>query len=263
MNTTVAGHFSADWLALREPADAAARSTELAGALRTRLRGTPVIRDLGAGTGAMGRWLAPQLPHPAHWILHDRDPTLLAHAAVPQAAVVETRLGGLPTSPTAGALAGTSLVTASALLDLLRGTEVRTLATACGAAGCAVLLTLSVTGSVRFTPADPFDDVLAAAFNQHQREHTGLGPEAVTVATAAFTDTGYRVWRAASPWSLGTDQSRLAHEWLRGWVDAAVAQHPPLREQASAYLHRRLVEPFHVTIGHEDLLAVPEDAVTP
>ena len=36
-----------------------------------------VIHDLGGGSGAMGRWLAPRLPGPQHWVVHDRDPDLL------------------------------------------------------------------------------------------------------------------------------------------------------------------------------------------
>ena len=42
----------------------------------------------------MGRWLAPLLPRPQRWVLHDRDADLLALAArdVPAGAVVETRL---------------------------------------------------------------------------------------------------------------------------------------------------------------------------
>jgi trans-aconitate methyltransferase len=67
------------WLALREPADAAARSHELAEHLGRVLpsTGRKVIHDLGCGTGAMGRWLAPRLPGAQHWILHDRDADLL------------------------------------------------------------------------------------------------------------------------------------------------------------------------------------------
>ena len=66
---------SAGWLALREPADAAARATDLVDQMRQRLRpsGRYVIHDLGCGTGAMGRWLAPLLPGPQHWVVHDRD----------------------------------------------------------------------------------------------------------------------------------------------------------------------------------------------
>ena len=57
---------SPEWLALREPADAAARSAELAERLARHLpaAGRLVIHDLGGGSGAMGRWLAPRLPGP-------------------------------------------------------------------------------------------------------------------------------------------------------------------------------------------------------
>src|SRR5438093_197088 len=117
-----------EWLALREDADAAARAAELLGALCLR---TPlVIRDLGCGTGSMGRWLAGRLPGPQHWILHDRDPGLLAVATLP-AGVRVTMVAGDLTGLRAADLAGTSLVTASALLDLLTEDEVTGLAAAC------------------------------------------------------------------------------------------------------------------------------------
>ena len=70
---------SPEWLRLREPADAAARSAELAERLGRHLAaaGRLVIHDLGGGSGAMGRWLAPRLPGPQHWVVHDRDADLL------------------------------------------------------------------------------------------------------------------------------------------------------------------------------------------
>ena len=70
---------SPEWLQLREPADAAARSAELAERLGRHLAtaGRLVIHDLGGGSGAMGRWLAPRLPGPQHWVVHDRDADLL------------------------------------------------------------------------------------------------------------------------------------------------------------------------------------------
>ena len=70
---------SREWLALREPADAAARSHALVAQL-VRARPSPsrwVIHDLACGTGAMGRWRAPLRPGGQHWILHDRDGDLL------------------------------------------------------------------------------------------------------------------------------------------------------------------------------------------
>ena len=98
--TTEPVRASSDWLALREPADAAARSVELVDMLRPYLPNDPLeIHDLGCGTGSMARWLAGQLPGPQKWVLHDRDAELLevaaasppAQAADGTAVTVETR----------------------------------------------------------------------------------------------------------------------------------------------------------------------------
>jgi hypothetical protein len=81
MSELNASEFSVAWLALREPADAVARSSELVDMMVDRV-GTPkVIHDLGCGSGSMGRWLSPRLPGTLHWRLYDRDPALLRYAA--------------------------------------------------------------------------------------------------------------------------------------------------------------------------------------
>src|SRR4051812_3817250 len=163
--------FAPEWLALREQADAEARAVDLLDPLREKLLNrTPlVVRDLGCGTGSMGRWLAGRLGGPQHWVLHDLDPRLLelAGAGMRRAGVtVETREGDL-TALRSDDLAGTSLVTASALLDLFTSEEVDGLAAAC--AGVPVLFTLSVAGRVEFDPAEPLDVDFQDAFNAHQR----------------------------------------------------------------------------------------------
>jgi SAM-dependent methyltransferase len=255
----VTGEFSASWLELREPVDAAARAADLPA--RLRLDPPVVVRDIGCGTGSLGRWLAPLLPGPQHWILHDRDPELLSRAAttVPVPSV-ETHLGDA-TALTAADLAGTSLVTCSALLDLLTADELDRIAGVLAATRTPALFTLSVVGDVAFDPPDEMDGAVAAAFNDHQRRTTGgrrlLGPDAAAVAAAALTRHGGRVTSRPSPWRLGPDQRELAGEWLRGWAGAAAEQRPDL--PVSGYLRRRLaaVEAGRVTItvGHEDLLA--------
>src|SRR5687768_9445618 len=165
---------SPEWLLLREPADAAARSAELAERLGRHLPavGRLVIHDLGGGSGAMGRWLSPRLPGPQHWVVHDRDPDLLELAAPS----FETRRSDI-TRLTPGDLAGASLVTASALLDLLTRDELDRMLAAC--AGLPMLLALTVVGRVSLTPADPLDPLVASAFNDHQRRDGRLGPDAV------------------------------------------------------------------------------------
>lgn len=243
--------YSAEWLALREPADAEARSTDLLEPLRAILPERVLIRDLGAGTGAMGRWLAERLPSEQHWVLHDRDPVLLKRAVLPETVSVTRVPGSLPTE-----FPGTALVTASALLDLLDAATIEAIATGCVAANCPALLTLSVLGSARFEPELALDAQLNEAFNEHQRTHTGLGPDAVEHAVAAFSAHGATVHRAPSPWRLGGEHE-LTWTWLRGWLAAAVEQCPELSEAAESWARRRFREGFLVTIGHEDLLAVP------
>lgn len=261
-----------DWLSLREGADAEARAIDLVEELRAGHPAPGRILDLGAGTGSMARWLAPQLGGPQHWVLADRDATLLAHVAdtLPNIArdgspvTAETREIDV-TTLTATDLAGVGLVTASALLDLLTAAEIDAIAAACVGAGCAALLTLSVVGQVRIEPGEPRDVGFATAFDAHQQRTVGgralLGPHAAALAEEAFARHGAAVRSRASPWHLGLDDVDLVHAWLRGWVAAAVAEDPDLARHADAYLTRRLEAAeqgrLRVTVGHLDLLALP------
>lgn len=268
---------SRKWLALREPADAAARAVDLVDALGRRMppAGRWMIHDLGGGTGSMGRWLAPRLPGHQHWVVHDRDADLLELApAVPcgpaadgAAVRVEPRQSDI-TRLGADDLAGASLITASALLDMLTGDELAALAAVCAGAGCPVLLTLSVVGRVSLIPSDPLDARVAAAFNDHQRRATErgrlLGPDAVSFAVGEFGRLGREVHVRESPWRLGATEADLASEWLTGWVGAACEQQAELAAETGDYTRRRLEQArdgqLRVTVEHADLLALPGEA---
>lgn len=260
-----------EWLALREESDAAARAAELLDPLRACLPDGPlVIRDVGCGTGANLRWLAPRLPGPQQWILHDHDADLLAYAT---AGTVNTADGTAVTTHIdhsdlarlrAADLAGTSLMTGSALLDLLSQDAVESLADACVTAGCPALFTLSVVGRVELVPADPVDATIRDAFNDHQRRTVAgrgrlLGPDAPSVTAAAFRSRGWRVLSRPSRWHLGAGQIALTTRWLREWCEAAVEQRPDLAADVEDYLPRRLhacaAGNLRVTVHHVDLLA--------
>jgi hypothetical protein len=263
---------SPEWLVLREPADAAARSAELAARLRWRLPATGrlTIHDLGGGSGAMGRWLAPRLPGPQHWVLHDRDGDLLDRAVADppgpaadgSAVTVEARRSDV-TRLAPGDLAGASLVVASALLDLLTRDELAAMLGAC--AGRPTLLALTVLGRVALTPADPLDARIAAAFDAHQRRATTagrlLGPDAVAAAADELRATGAEVTVRPTPWRLDARHAELTAEWFRGWVAAACEQEPALAAEAGAYRARRLAQAaagaLGVTVDHADLLVLP------
>jgi hypothetical protein len=250
--SATAVRVSPAWLELREPADAAARSTRLAERLRRYLpAGRLVIHDLGGGTGAMGRWLAPRLPGPQHWVVHDRDETLLELAAV----TFEARRTDIARL-TPGDVAGANLVTASALLDLLTRDELDRMLGACS--GLPMLLALTVLGRVTLSPADPLDAPIAAAFNDHQRRGRLLGPDAVAAAVDAL---GVEVIVRPSPWRLDAAHADLTAEWLCGWVAAACEQEPALAAEAGAYRDQRLAQAaageLAVTVDHADLLVLP------
>jgi hypothetical protein len=280
-----------EWLALREPADVAARSIELAARAARHLTATGplVVHDLGGGEGAMARWLAPRLPGPQHWVIHDRDADLLelavadrpgpapgpgpgpasGRAADGTAVTVEARRGDI-TRLEPDDLAGASLVVASALLDMLTADELPAMLDACTATGAPVLLALSVVGRVALTPAEPLDAAVAAAFDAHQRRTDAdgrrlLGPDAGPVAVAAFDRRGATVLTRPSPWLLDAAHADLVEEWLRGWIAAACDERPELAEHAAGYLHRRLdalaAGRLRVTVGHLDVLALPEKAL--
>jgi hypothetical protein len=267
---------SPEWLLLREPADAAARSPELAervgrflaaGRLGRELAAGPlVIHDLGGGSGAMGRWLAPRLPGPQHCVVHDRDADLLelAVAGVPgpaadgAAVTVEARRSDISRLAPED-LGGASVVTASALLDLLTADALARMLAAC--ARCPMLLALTVVGRVALTPEEPMDALMGAAFNAHQRRGRKLGPDAVAAAARELRGTGAEVLVRPSPWRLDAAHADLAAEWLYGWVAAACEQEPALAAEAGAYRDRRLAQAaageLAVTVDHADLLVLP------
>jgi hypothetical protein len=272
--TTGPARATFEWLRLREPADAEARASEHADNVRSHLPvgGAVTIHDLGCGTGSMARWLAVRLPGPQHWVMYDRDDELLTHAAADPpdsaadgaAVTVETRRRDV-TRMELEELAGATLITASALLDMMTAEELERFVATCAGADCPVLIALSVTGHVELMPAEPFDQSVSEAFNSHQRRMTSagklLGPDAVDAAVNGFTRLGLEVSVRPSPWRLGPERAALAAAWFTGWLGAACEQRPELREHAAAYARRRLAEAsagrLSVTVHHKDLLVSP------
>jgi hypothetical protein len=265
---------SPEWLVLREPADAAARSTELAERLARHLAGADglAVHDLGGGSGAMGRWLAPRLPGPQHWVVHDRDTDLLelaladppGPAAGGAAVTVEARESDI-TRLEPDDLDGASVIVASALLDMLTADELRRMLAVCTGTGLPVLIALSVVGRVALNPSDPLDARMADAFNAHQRRTTTagrlLGPDAVAASVEELGATGAEVLVRPSPWRLDAAAADLTAEWFRGWVAAACEQEPALTAVAGAYVDRHLAQAaagaLAVTVEHADVLVLP------
>ncbi len=265
--------FTADWLALREPADARARSARLARLVADHLAGLDQVRvvDLATGTGANVRYLAEYLPGRPQWLLVDRDRGLLAEAVAQidtrgriEARSVDLSLAFGATPDNTGAddiCAGRDLVTASALLDLVSQSWLESLARRCRDAGSAVLFALTYNGDVRCAPAEPEDEAVRELVNRHQRTDKGfgpaLGPAASESAAHVFAAAGYDVQRERSDWVLDTGENDLQRQLIDGWADAAMAIAPEQTAALDGWRERRLAHVAagrsRIVVGHDDL----------
>ena len=228
---------------------------------RLRHRGDgPMARAAPAGAAALGParprrrtcWRSPPPTFPA------RPPT----------GPPSSSRRGCPTSRSCDPdeLAGATLITASALLDLMTGDELAGLVDALrrgrmpGAAdavgrrprraGPGGSARRPRGGRVRRPPA-PHDGRAAACSARTpsrppSRGSAGWGPRCVV---------------RPSPWRLGAAEADLAAEWLAGWLGAACEQEAELAAEADAYARRRLAQAragqLAVTVGHADLLVLP------
>lgn len=296
--------FDPGWLALREPFDRAARA-EAAHALdiaafAARLRGrrgpdTALhVLDLGCGTGANLRALAPQLGGAQRWRLVDHDPRLLA--VLPGALqgwagsqgwhAERTGEGGLRIEAPRLSLDlvwqqadlaadhdglhlhDTDLVTASALLDLVSADWLARWITRSRAAGAALCFALSVDDRLHWQPSDAADDEVHALFRAHQRRDKGfglaLGGAAVDAALPLLAGAGYRCTTAASDWRVDAAQGPAHRAMLAAMVDG-IAAAAGEQDRASASRVRAWRDRRHASlaqaseakllVGHTDLLA--------
>lgn len=261
--------FAADWLALRAPADARARSatlmTEAAALAMDRAAGERVrIVDLGAGTGATVRALAPHVNGPQSWTLMDADAGLLIEArqlltTAPPAPdlTVTTTITDLSADLTFAE--PPHLVTASALFDITSAAFMATLADRLAKAGVPLLALLTYDGRKTITPSNAYDDAMLGAFNEHQRgEKTfgrAAGPDAADWLARALEEAGASVRTADSAWSLTrAENGALIDAMLDGWAEAAAELRPSDKPQIDEW------RAFHANaetmqVGHLDLLA--------
>jgi SAM-dependent methyltransferase len=249
--------FSVDWLTLREPADRDARDAPMLHRA-AGCAGGGYILDLGCGTGATARAFGSLGHENLAWRFFDNDPALLevAQARHPGAEVMQGDLGDLDALP----LAGVSLVTASALLDLMPHNWVAALAALLRHEGIAFYAALTFDGQMRWTPAHDADASIEASFNDHQRGDKGLGkalgPDSGAATMQLFGSCGFDVTSAQSPWIIKSDQPALQRALIEGIGQAAAETgHPDAAKWSAARLD--LAGQTTAVIGHTDVLALP------
>ena len=221
------------------------------------------IIDLGAGTGANQRWLAPRLGFVQRWIHLDHDPAISRSLPLPDNTMiidgsVEPALGWL----LANHRNGRQLVTCSAVLDVLTTDQIGAVCRAMIENHVPALFSLTVTGTLTIDPADPYDDLFLDAFNDHQRRAGRAGPEATSLVVNALCAGGFTVRTQETPWRLTASSDwAFVEQLLRERIDAAVAQNPSLASAAPAWFELRRSQfglgILRVEVGHRDVLALP------
>jgi hypothetical protein len=275
--------FSPEWLALREPADHAARSRAMLDAVARHFADRAAISlvDFGCGAGSNLRGTYAALPDRQTWRLVDYDPTLLAAARRRLADWAdEARMDGKALELTKARKslrvsfveadltrdldrvldAGADLVTAAALFDLVSEAWIAGFVAALKARNLPLYTVLTYDGTERWEPPHPSDAAMLAAFHAHQGTDKGFGPAAGPRATEAmaraFAAAGYRVQRADSPWRLGPDFAALARELTRGFAGAVRETGTVPPTEVDAWLDARLAG-VTCHVGHEDLFVAP------
>jgi hypothetical protein len=262
--------FSAEWLALREPHDLAARNATVLDAVAGAfIEQTSIsVVDLACGTGATPRAIGPRLRPRQTWRLVDNDLGLLAKAsalAQPPHLTVIAKPIDLVRDLELALDGPIDLVTASALLDLVSAEWLDRLIVETAARRLPVYAALTYDGRATTQPGSVFDGEVLAGFNAHQRTDKGfgpaLGPTAPARAVERFEHFGYSVVQGHSDWVFGPDDRAVQEVLFAGWADIAALTTRLSPDDINGWLAERraclAAGRSSLRIGHVDIFARP------
>ena len=266
--------FSIEWLNLREASDHKARDRHLlktaANWLNDLKSKDKVIVDLGSGTGSTIRGLQryTTLAPSIQWRLVDNDPELLAEAVHRHSEEysIESFLVDLSATQKLP-LESVSLITASALLDLVSSNFIRDL--------CQLIKeknedrplgfysALNYDGCIKWTPFHPLDAAILMNFNTDQRRDKGfgpaLGPDATDFLKTQFHSTKFQCLSAKSPWLLGSADYLLTESLINGISGVAIQTGGLTNSDIQDWKTFRIenVRTGTCYLGHTDIVVLP------
>ncbi len=262
--------FSAEWLALREPYDRAARNATVLDAVAGAFNGHGAIAvvDLACGSGATLRAMGPRLPPRQAWRLVDNDLGLLAQAPQPgqrPPLTVVVRPVDLVRDLELALEGPLDLIVTSALLDLVSPEWLDRLVVEAAARRLPVYAALTYDGRAVIEPSEPFDGELVDGFNLHQRTDKGfgaaLGPTAAARAVERFEHLGYSVVQGRSDWAFGPDDRPIQDTLFAGWAEIAALTTTMTAAEIAGWLARRRAHlaqgRSRLRVGHLDIFARP------
>ncbi|QGM46406.1 class I SAM-dependent methyltransferase [Methylocystis heyeri] len=240
--------FSAEWLALREAADHAARNRRLEALVEAAFATRPAVSilDLACGAGSNLRALALRLPYRQHWRLIDHDEALLAVARTAlsdwadrvesfdplivhkadRRLEISFDLADLAVLGSGVFDASLDLVTTAAFIDLVSADWIEKFCDELARLGLPFYAALSYEGVEQWRPEHHADAAMLDAFLKHQMGDKGFGPaagpRAATLLQQALARHGYVVACGASPWRLGRSEAGLIEALVEGSAQAVI-----------------------------------------
>ncbi|MBV9564188.1 MAG: SAM-dependent methyltransferase, partial [Bradyrhizobium sp.] len=157
------------------------------------------------------------------------------------------------------------LITTSALLDLVSETWLHQLLRKAAGRALPIYAALTYDGRIELSPIDPFDPVIVAAVNTHQRIDKGFGPALGPTAAPAAIDRlealGYSIAHGRSDWEIGPYDRPMQAALLSGWAGAAREMDTLPRADIDDWLGRREAalgaRASSMRVGHLDFFASP------
>ena len=270
--------FSIEWLNLREASDHKARDRHLlktaANWLNDLKSKDKVIVDLGSGTGSTIRGLQryTTLAPSIQWRLVDNDPELLAEAVHKHSEEysIESFLVDLSATQKLP-LESVSLITASALLDLVSSNFIRDL--------CQLIReknehqpvgfysALNYDGCIKWTPFHPLDAAILMNFNADQRRDKGfgpaLGPDATDFLKTQFHSAKFQCLSAKSPWLLDSADYLLTESLINGISGVAIQTDELTNSDIQDWktLELKMLE-LNLLFRHTDIWVLPSSLVS-
>ena len=262
--------FSAEWLALREPYDLAARNALVRDAVANAFLGQAAISvvDLACGAGATLRALGPHLPPLQSWRLVDNSLSLLARAFtpghLPHVSVTTTPID-LARDLELALEGPLDLVATSALLDLVSPEWLDRLVVEVAARRLPFYAALTYDGRSVAAPPARLDAELLAGFNLHQCTDKGfgpaLGPSAAVRTAERFEHCGYALVQGRSDWVFGPGDRAIQDALFAGWAEVGLLTTGLSADDIAEWLAQRraylAAGRSSLRVGHVDIFVRP------
>jgi len=250
--------YSLDWISLRAKQDLMARDKSLIGMLSKSIgtKSKPLVVDVGSGTGALRRALAPKLPRDVSWRMVDHDPKMVADL---QRRYGKDQVVDADMAHDFSYLDGADVVAATAFYDLVSDNWLDSFVAHLPKKSI-VYAALTYNGKETWEPSHPQDARVMDMFqrNHHHLNDFGmrLGGKAASAMAEKLKAAGWRVhtketWWAIQP-SIEHDLAGMLTEFHRG---AAVKQ----GMDASAARAWASFPRDMIRVGHVDMLAFPAE----